>query len=78
MGKVKQHLMQMQEEQARGEAHGLLEEARKLKKIGVRQYGALKKHAMTQSPEHIAAMLKLMEHMTFREAHKAATQQVGG
>ena len=77
MGKVKQHLMQMQEEQARGEAHGLLEEAFKLKKIGMRQYGALKKHAMQHSPEHIAAMLKLMEHMNFRDAHKAAMSSVG-
>ena len=56
----------------------ILEEAHKQRKIGKRQLGALKKHATHQSPEHIAAMLKLMEHMTFREAHRAATQQVGG
>ena len=55
----------------------LLEEAHKQKKIGMRQYGALKKHAMHQTPVHIAAMLKLMEHMNFREAHKAAMQEVG-
>ena len=55
----------------------ILEEAHKQRKIGKRQLGALKKHATHQSPEHIAAMLKLMEHMTFREAHKAAMQSVG-
>ena len=77
MGKVKQQLMQMQEEEARGQAHGVLEEAHKLKKIGIRQYGALKKHAMTQSPEHITAMIKHMQHMNFRDAHKAAMQEAG-
>ena len=77
MGKVKQQLMQMQEEQARGEAHAVLEEAFKLKKIGMRQYGALKKHAMSHSPEHIASMIKHMEHLNFRDAHKAAMQEVG-
>ena len=69
--------MKQQEAQAQADAHALLEEAHKQKKIGMRQYGALKKHAMQHSPEHIAAMLKLMEHMTFREAHKAAMQSVG-
>ena len=69
--------MKQQEAQELGDAHALLEEAHKQKKIGMRQYGALKKHAMYQSPEHIAAMLKLMEHMTFREAHKAALSSVG-
>ena len=69
--------MEMEEAQARGDAHALLEEAHKLKKIGMRQYGALKKHAMHHSPEHIAAMLKLMEHMNFRDAHKAAMSSVG-
>ena len=69
--------MKQQEAQELGDAHALLEEAHKQKKIGMRQYGALRKHAMTQSPEHIAEMLKLMEHMTFREAHRAAMQSVG-
>ena len=69
--------MKMYEEQATADSHAQLEEAHKQKKIGMRQYGALKKHAMHQSPEHIAAMLKLMEHMTFREAHRAAVQSVG-
>ena len=77
MGKVKQHLIQMQEEQARGDAHALLEEAHKQKKIGMRQYGALKKHAMSHSPDHIAAMIKHMEHLNFRDAHKAAMKEVG-
>ena len=77
MGKVKHHLMKMEEEQARGEAHGLLEEAYKLKEIGMRQYGALKKHAMHHSPEHITEMVKLMEHMNFKDAHKAALSTVG-
>ena len=60
-----------------GEAHAELDEAYKQKKIGMRQYGALKRHAQTQSPEHITAMVKLMEHMNFRDAHKAAMQEVG-
>ena len=69
--------MQMQEAQALSDAHALLDEARQQKKIGMRQYGALKKHAMLHSPDHIAEMLKLMEHMNFRDAHKAAMQSVG-
>ena len=69
--------MKQQEAQERGDAHALLEEAHKQKKIGMRQYGALKKHAMHHSPEHIAEMLKLMEHMNFRDAHKAAMSSVG-
>ena len=43
----------------------------------MRQYGALKRHAMTHSPEHITAMIKHMQHMNFRDAHKAAMQEVG-
>ena len=60
-----------------GQPHALLEEAHKQKKIGMRQYGALKKHAMHHSPEHITAMIKHMEHMNFRDAHKAALSSVG-
>ena len=55
----------------------ILEEALQQKRIGKRQYGALKKHAMHHSPEHIAAMIRSMEHLTFREAHKVAMQEVG-
>ena len=73
---MKELLIKQQEAQEQ-DAHTLLEEAHKLKKIGMRQYGALKKHAMAHSPEHIAEMLKLMEHMNFKEAHKAAMQEVG-
>ena len=69
--------MKQQEAQELGSSHALLEEAHKQKKIGMRQYGALKKHAMAHSPEHIAAMIKHMEHMNFKEAHKAAMQEVG-
>ena len=69
--------MKMYEEQATADSHAQLEEAHKQKKIGVRQHGALKKHAMHHSPEHIAEMLKLMEHMNFRDAHKAALSTVG-
>ena len=69
--------MKQQEAAALADAHALLDEAHKQKKIGVRQYGALEKHATHQSPEHIAAMLKLMEHMNFRDAHKAALSTVG-
>ena len=69
--------MKQQEAQELGNAHALLEEAHKQKKIGMRQYGALKRHAMSHSPEHITAMIKHMEHMNFRDAHKAAMQEVG-
>ena len=54
----------------------MVEEAFK-KKIGQRQMGALKKHAGHHTPEHIAAMIRFMEHMTFRAAHKAALGEVG-
>ena len=74
---MKDLMIMQQEAQQRGDAHALLEEAHKLKKIGIRQYGALKKHAMHHSPDHIAAMLELMEHMNFRDAHKAALSTVG-
>ena len=60
-----------------GEVHAELDEAHKQKKIGMRQYGALKRHAMSHSPDHIAAMIKHMEHLNFRDAHKAAMQEVG-
>ena len=69
--------MKMHEEQATADSHAQLEDAYKQKKIGMRQYGALKKHAMSHSPDHITAMVKHMEHMNFRDAHKAAMQEVG-
>ena len=69
--------MKQQEAQELGNAHALLEEAPQQKKIGMRQYGALKRHAMSHSPDHIAAMIKHMEHLNFRDAHKAAMQEVG-
>ena len=69
--------MKQQEAQELGSSHALLEEAHKQKKIGMRQYGALKKHARHHSPEHIAAMIKHMEHMNFKDAHKAAMQEAG-
>ena len=69
MGKLKQLLLKQQEAQELGNAHALLEEAHKQKKIGMRQYGALKKHAMAPSPEHITAMIEHMAHRNFRAAH---------
>ena len=69
--------MKQQEAQELGNAHALLEEAHKQKKIGMRQYGALKRHAVSHSPDHIAAMIKHMEHLNFRDAHKAAMQEAG-
>ena len=69
--------MKQQEAQELGDAHALLEEAHKQKKIGMRQYGALKRHAVSHTPDHIAAMIKHMQHLNFRDAHKAATQEVG-
>ena len=69
--------MKQQEAQELGNAHALLEEAHKQKKIGMRQYGALKKHAMSHSPEHIASMIKHMQHLNFKDAHKAAMQEAG-
>ena len=60
-----------------GQPHALLEEAHQQKKIDMRQYGALNRHAVTHSPEHITAMIKHMQHMNFRDAHKAALSSVG-
>ena len=59
------------------EAAALVEEAFKAKKIGLRQYRAMMRHAGHHSPEHIQRMLDLMTHKTFREAHRQATQEVG-
>ena len=75
MGRLKQQMIAEQEKQE--DTHALLEEAHKQKKIGMRQYGALKRHAASHSPDHIAAMIKHMEHLNFRDAHKAAMQEMG-
>ncbi len=55
----------------------LVEQAYKQKKIGMRPYGAMKKHAHHHTPEHIKAMIRHMEHKTFKEAHKAALKEAG-
>ena len=59
------------------EATDLVEEAYKKKKIGMRQYKAMLRHAGHHSSEHIGKMLTLMGHTTFREAHKLAMKEVG-
>ena len=59
------------------DAPQLVEEAFKAKKIGPRQHRALLKHAAHHTPEHILKMLELMEHKTFREAHRIAMKVVG-
>ena len=59
------------------DAEALTEEAFKRGKIGARLSGALKRHAAKHSPEHIRHMLSLMQHTTFRTAHKAAMATVG-
>ena len=55
----------------------LVEEAYKKKKIGMRQYKAMLRHAGHHSSEHIRRMLQSMQHTTFREAHKLAMKEVG-
>ena len=55
----------------------LVEDAYKKKKIGMRQYKAMLRHAGHHSSEHIQRMLTLMGHTTFREAHKLAMKDVG-
>ena len=55
----------------------VVEEAYKNKKITMRQYKALLRHAAHHTPQHISKMIQLMGHTTFREAHKAAMKEVG-
>ncbi len=58
-------------------AMGIVEDAFRQKRIGQRQYEAMRKHALRHTPEHIAKMLELMVHMTFRDAHREAVKAVG-
>ena len=55
----------------------LVEKAYKAKQIGQRQYRAMTKHAEKHTPDHIAKMLQLMTHTTFREAHKTVLKEAG-
>ena len=51
-----------------------IHEALKAGQITKRQYTAMKRHQEKQSSPHISHMLKLMSHMTFAKAHKAAKE----
>ena len=59
------------------ESLALVEEAYQQKKIGLRQYKAMKKHAPHHTPAHIAVMIRHLEHKTFKEAHKQALKEAG-
>ncbi len=79
MGAVKNLLIERTEQQA-AEADasmGIVEDAYKQKRIGIRQYEAMRKHALRHTPEHITKMLELMIHMNFRDAHREAVKTVG-
>ena len=51
-----------------------IHEVLKVGQITKRQHTAMKRHQEKQSSPHISHMLKLMSHMTFAKAHKAAKE----
>ena len=51
-----------------------IHEALKAGQITKRQHTAMKRHQEKQRSPHISHMLKLMSHMTFAKAHKAAKE----
>ena len=51
-----------------------IHEALKAGQITKRQHTAMKRHQEKHSSPHISHMLKLMSHMTFAKAHKAAKE----
>ena len=54
-----------------------ISKAHKEGKITKRQFTAMMRHQANHSSPHISHMLKNMEHMTFGNAHKAATKAAG-
>ena len=55
----------------------LVDRALKDRKVGPRQHTALKKHAEKHTEPHIQHMIKMMSHLTLRQAHKAAMEAIG-